>query len=97
MPLPNSCGEEDKALVKLDDSKPVFNTDQELDFQIVSMIEKNDGIWRCNVCGKQTLKKSNIRQHAETHIDGVFHACHICGKNVSTRHNLQSHVSRQHS
>jgi rubrerythrin len=60
-------------------------------------IEKNDGLWKCKVCGKTAAKRSNMRRHAETHIVGMSHVCHICSKISSTRHNLRSHIFRTHS
>merc|ERR1712129_560131 len=85
-------------LVKTDNSRSaMINKDVELDFQIKEIIEKNEGLWRCKLCGKTSTGKSNAQRHAETHIDGVSHACHICNKTFSTRPCLQSHISRQHS
>merc|ERR1712179_873129 len=67
----------------------------ELNLQINEMIEKNEGVWRCKICGKTS--RSNIRPHAETHIEGMSHACQICSKTFPNRHSLSSHVSYIHS
>merc|ERR1712179_439905 len=50
----------------------------DLDLQILEMIEKSDGMWKCKVCGKTKVDKSHIREHAESHIEGMSHLCHIC-------------------
>ena len=84
-------------LIDTDDSKPAIITNQELDLKIEGMIEKNEELWKCKVCGKTATKQSLIRRHAETHIDGVLHTCHICSHTSSTRHNLRNHISNIHS
>ena len=69
----------------------------ELSQQINEMIEKNEGMWRCKICGKMASKSYNIRTHAETHIEGMSHVCKLCGKTFTTGHNLSQHVSNIHS
>jgi len=69
----------------------------ELDLQIELMMEKNEGMWKCKVCGKMSKLKANIRKHAETHIEGGVHTCHICNKVTTTRHNLEKHINNFHS
>jgi len=68
----------------------------QLSLQIDEMIEKNEGVWRCKICGK-TSAHSNIRRHAEIHIEGMSHACHICNKTFTNRTNLSQHIFRTHS
>ena len=65
--------------------------------QIEQIIEKNEGSWRCKVCGKTTATKQQIQAHSETHIEGVKHICHICSKVVSTRNSLRIHIYKIHS
>merc|ERR1719245_2180645 len=77
------------------------NLDQEtnnlLDNQIKGMIEKQEGTWKCKVCSKISKDISNIRQHAETHIDGMSHICQICSKTFSNRPGLRVHTYNIHS
>ena len=61
------------------------------------MIEKNEGLWKCKVCGKIAKLKGNIKQHAESHIEGVSHICHICNKLSTTRNSLQMHMKNYHA
>ena len=75
----------------------MLNLNLDLDFQIEQIIEKNEGLWRCKVCEKTDKQKSNIRQHAEIHIEGVVHTCHICSKSFQTRRSLHDHMSFKHS
>jgi len=68
-----------------------------LDLQIMQMIEKSDGVWNCKVCGKAEANISHIKEHAETHIEGMSHGCHICNKSFSTRPSLRGHIQNIHS
>ena len=72
-------------------------TNNELDVQINEMIEKNEGVWRCKICGKTATTRTNIRTHTEIHIEGMSHDCHICSKTFTTRMNLSSHIYQIHS
>ena len=87
----------DHALDKRDEEDLLLNTNIELDHQIEQMIEKNDGLWKCKVCGKTTKYVHVIKNHAETHIEGVSHTCHICNKSSSTRVALKIHINDNHS
>jgi len=75
----------------------VVSPNDELDLQIEEIIEKNGGQWKCKVCGKITPKKNVIKDHAETHIEGIEHNCHICSKPSSTRKALKVHILDVHS
>jgi len=84
----------DVAPIKMEDNL-VLNTN--LDLQIEQMIEKNEGLWQCKVCGKTSRPKNIIKRHAETHIEGVSHSCHICNKTLSNRPSLKVHIINAHS
>ena len=66
-----------------------------IDLQIEQMLEKNDGLWKCKVCGKTS--KPSLKQHAERHIKDLVLACNICDKTSKTRKDLKEHVSNYHS
>merc|ERR1712179_626686 len=74
-------------------------TNNELNQQVNEMIEKNGDVWTCKICGKTATTRdiTNLRRHAETHIEGMSHACHICNKTFSNRQGINKHVYRIHS
>jgi len=73
------------------------NAHSDLNLQIRELIEKSDGVWKCKVCGNTKSNYSNMRHHAESHIEGMSHACHICNKTFSNRHSLRTHMDKIHS
>merc|ERR1712096_146677 len=72
-------------------------TNLALDIQIEQMMEKNEGLWKCKVCGKTGKNKAILKIHTETHIEGFSHTCHICNKTLSTRNSLNVHINNIHS
>ena len=84
-------------LDRIKEEKVQFNTNNELDLKIEQMIEKNQSVWNCKVCGKTTKQKQKIQHHVETHIEGMSHSCHICSKTFSNRHNLECHITNNHT
>ena len=81
----------------MDECNPQLNIINDTRLQIEQIIEKNEGLWKCKVCAKTATKKNHIKNHAETHIEGVSHACNGCSKLFSTRVSLQMHISKIHS
>ena len=63
---------------------------------IATMMEYQDNIWNCTVCGKQIKNRNSMSYHVEVHIDGASHPCNICGKTYSSRNSLQNHTSTSH-
>ena len=66
----------------------VSNINEDLD----TKIQKIDGIWTCNTCGKANKQKCDARRHAEIHIDGVNKTCNICGKISRSSNVLSVHI-----
>merc|ERR1712179_430817 len=73
-----------------------INKNSELDFEILGLIEKCDGVWKCKVCGKTSKQSGHIKEHAETHIEGMSHGCDICSKSFPNRPCLRKHKQNQH-
>ena len=74
----------------------MMNSNIELDLQIELMIDKNEGLWQCKMCGNLFSGKQVIQIHAETHIEGLTHSCHICDKTFPARNNLRNHINSFH-
>ena len=85
----NFCS--DGAFGEKDVGKFQLNANSDLDLQITQMIEKSEGVWCCKVCGKTTINSGHIREHAETHIEGMSHVCCICDKTFPNRPALRYH------
>ena len=66
--------------------------------QIEQYIGKNlDGTHSCKLCGQNAGKwKTNMRNHIETHLEGLCFNCQMCEKTFSSRSSLGSHKSRFH-
>ena len=75
----------------------VTTTNEELDERIRSMMNRSDGQWSCNLCGKTHRDKQVVTFHIEAkHIEGVTHPCNKCGKLFRSRHSLAQHISSNH-
>ena len=83
--------------VSIDGRNLELLTFSEIDLQIEQRIEKNGGLWKCKVCGKTTSDKRHMKEHAETHIEGMSNVCDICRKSFLTRTSLSTHIFRIHS
>ena len=70
----------------------------EIDDQIEQNIIKNlDGTYSCQICGKNSGKwKTHIRNHIETHLEGLSFNCPMCVKTFRSRPSLAMHKSRDH-
>ena len=84
-------------LVQAPQNNYQLDPNQDLDFQIETMLMKNGGAWQCKVCGKTTNQKRDLKRHAEMHIDGVSHLCGFCDKTFRTRNYLRMHKQRKHN
>jgi len=75
----------------------VVNINTELAVQIEQMLEKEGTLWKCKKCGKLGKHKNNVKNHIETHIQGISHSCHFCNKTCPTRPSLAVHIGDYHS
>ena len=72
-------------------------SDSSLDAKIDSLISQSEGgELVCLVCGKRSSVKQNMRNHVETHLEGVSFNCDICMKQYKTRNSLNVHKSLHH-
>ena len=73
--------------------------DSQLQFKTVEeIIEKIEieGVWSCKVCGKTMRGKTNMKRHAEIHIEGVSHVCQDCRMIFHTSNALRTHRYHKH-
>ena len=85
------------------------NTDNN---DVESMIENNleqleSGHFRCKVCGKDSegmtktignkaKLKLNMKNHVETHVEGLSYSCEQCGKKFRSKNSFSVHKSNYH-
>ena len=71
----------------------------EIDTKMRELYERTGDIWRCLVCNRTTKGSSgssNIRQHVETHLDGLVFTCNLCSKEFRSRNILNQHKMNTH-
>ena len=85
----------DTAVVSLDlDTSNIQQIDQKLEENIQ---RDEDGTFSCKLCGKAGVKLSrNMKNHIETHLEGLSFPCQHCGKTFRSRNNLNIHKFRHH-
>ena len=60
------------------------------------IVMKTEDGWMCRTCNKTVKQSSQIRKHAETHIDGLSFPCQLCGETFRSRIQLGDHKRSQH-
>ena len=81
-----------------------LNTSQnnEIETTLNENLELLDGgHYRCRLCGKDSLgmkrnAKQNMKNHVETHLEGLSYSCQHCGKEFRSTHSLNVHKSFKH-
>jgi len=69
-----------------------FNNIRELDNKIEENINRDvDGMFKCNMCPKVNRNKGHMREHVESHIDGLSFPCQHCDKTFRSRNSLRKH------
>lgn len=70
-----------------------------------SIVDNGDGTLSCTVCRKRTnpnsksifsVERNNLRNHVETHLDGISYSCNICEKTFRSKNSLNCHKSVFH-
>ena len=73
------------------------------DFSDITKLEKTieenvfkdvDGKWKCGKCPRIANHKVHIKEHVETHIEGLAFPCQDCDKTFRTRHSLRAHKNK---
>ena len=68
----------------------------EVDERIYQLIEKREGKHHCKACDYSSKHTGHIREHVETHIDGLSYPCQFCDKTFRSRNNLRQHLYNFH-
>ena len=76
-PARNITANDGKDLLK---QKPDKNMSNDILEQIDLMIEKQQKIFYCKVCGYNSRNKGHANEHVEKHIGGLEYPCNICSK-----------------
>ena len=93
----NTSDHENKILKGLTEHNIIFQSEnyeniEELDLEIEKRTEKQaDGKWMCLTCGRIYKNKGHLKEHVETHIDGLKFPCQNCDKVLRSRNTLRSH------
>ena len=94
--------ETSKAQDNFEPSEGVIAVNSEDVKQINDKIEEyiardETGRYKCNFCGKLGDKfKSHMRNHIETHLEGLSFPCQLCGKIFRSRNQLSKHKHHIH-
>jgi len=86
------------ALVPTEKYEKASVNNDEFDSTVSSMMQKNNqGLWVCNICGKNDKHGGHMKNHIEAkHIQGASHPCGQCGKQFRSRNSLAKHLSVYH-
>ena len=94
----NSNNEDDDMKNETTDSSTTDSLEpSEIQLRISEMLQKSDGISTCKVCGKFGKDASNMRRHAETHIDGIVYPCTICERTFKSKNSFRVHKYSTHT
>ena len=92
-----STGKKSLGLVQLNSSTlSEFKAVEQLDENI---LRNDDGTLSCRICGKTTSgadKKRKMRNHVETHMEGLSYSCTMCDKTFRSVNAFTTHKSRNH-
>ena len=61
------------------------------------IVRREDGNYSCGYCGKVGDRRAfNMKQHVETHLEGLSFPCQSCDKTYRSRHSLSNHNYKAH-
>jgi len=60
--------------------------------------DSSTAMFVCQICGKESIQKSNIKKHVEgVHFPGHFaYKCDICNKHFNGKNSLSVHIYKYH-
>ena len=70
---------------------------EELDQKVEESFSKDsNGFYTCHYCEKSIKKMCHIKEHVETHFEGLSFPCKFCDTILRSRVSLRMHNKRQH-
>ena len=92
------CNDEHKEKVSSDKVPEIkFNIkrkskySKELEALLESFMSEKNRVHICKQCGKSTRDRTNLKEHIETHIEGLEFVCCYCNKILTTTCSLRKH------
>ena len=70
--------------------------DQDVAISVNDMIVKQDNFWTCTVCQFKSMNRGHLKEHVETHIEGLEFPCNYCGKIMRSSNAFRQHVGKFH-
>ena len=61
-----------------------------------NIVQNEDGKFVCGLCGKTATTRQNIRNHIQTHMDGLSYPCNSCEKTFRSDVARRMHIHRKH-
>ena len=78
-------------------NKEIEGSMKKIEEKVSEYLEKVDtGNFRCTICGKESNRSRNMKNHIETHMEGLSFPCGNCGKIFRSRIQKQNHALRFH-
>ena len=87
--------ENSKALVSTGSTVPM-TVDKDVARIVDEMIVKQDNFWNCTVCQFKSTNRSHLKEHVETHIEGLEYPCNNCGKIMRSSAAFRVHLKKCH-
>ena len=75
-------------------AQPGTNVYEEAKRAVDQLVVKVGDSWICKTCDKSAKTNTQIRKHAEIHIEGLSFPCHQCGDTFRSRKGLSSHTAK---
>ena len=97
------------SIIDIDMSERDFDLENELNdivsypeiLDSPSFIDENisvdEGLYKCNLCGRQSKSRTNLKSHIESHSQTPSYGCSHCSKMCNTKNALNMHKKRTHS
>ena len=65
------------------------NSEVESKFQ--ELVETEEGVYKCTVCGKTMTHRFSMKRHIETHMSGLSYNCNLCDKTFRSSRSHDRH------